>query len=92
MNTKPEEEPREVVVGAVPDTATAETVVARLARLIDAGSVRIIIETIEDDPATPVVESGLALVAEVPASCAEAARATLEAGKAGEGRDGEGGI
>jgi hypothetical protein len=85
---------RETVIGVVFDNAAAEETVARLVRLADinaGGHIEVVVEALEDDPATPRVEGGVSLRAEVPADKAAAARAALaEAGKKGNG--GEGGI
>lgn len=90
-----EEQPRRAAKRAevhrnVADTATAEQIVARLARLgHPSRAVDIVVTKIVDDPATAEVESGLSVVADVPADCLEAARNALRIG--GE-ENGEGGI
>ena len=91
---EPRQADREIVIGVVSDSAAAEETIARLVRLADinaGGSIEVVVEAIEDDPATPSTEGGVSLRAEVPADKAAAARAALaQGGKKGNG--GEGGI
>ena len=84
---------RAIVMGAVANAAAAEAVVARLVTLgANDGGVDIVVEPIQDDPATEQIEDGVSLRADVSATQAEAAREALRATPAGKGNGGEGGI